>query len=510
MTDIMNDINNSIRRPSLPCRYRSGNRSIIPHQIELIYMKKTRKVNLREESFNILRNIEKQDAYVGDVLDGALRRMQFCDKKERAFITRLVEGVIERRISLDFLIDKFSKKKAKVSDTNKLYDRQKDVRMLLRMGIYQIRYMESVPAHAAISETVELAKKLKYTAESGYINAVLRKVSEAYAEGKLDSYLVSRMDTRYSTPKWLCDFLVQTYGKEKATGILQDQFEEHQTVIRVNTLKTDVDTLRNSFIEAGVTVSEGLLYKNALRISDYDMIKRLPGYSEGEFIVQDETSCYAVNSIGIKPGDKILDLCASPGGKSLLAYELAYPGTVISCDISREKLDRIAENAQRLGIDSCNITSVEELYNNTDIKKDFSVLINDATKLNKAIASLPEEDKFDVVIADVPCSGLGIMGRKNDIKYHTTPDAMEQLAQQGLKILINASHYVKKGGRIGFSTCTINPGEDQEVVRKFLDYYNETTESDEKKGKIEIIDEKAFLQGIDGSDGFYYAVLELM
>ncbi len=300
---------------------------------EQLYKCEKDNMNLREECFNILRNIEKQDAYVGDVLDGALRRMQFCDKKERAFITRLVEGVVERRISLDFLIDKFSKKKTKASDTNKVYDRQKDVRMLLRMGIYQIRYMESVPVHAAISETVELAKDLKYTAESGYINAVLRKVSEAYEEGKLDSYLVSRMDTRYSTPKWLCDFLVRTYGKEKTMGILRDQFEEHQTVIRVNTLKTDVDTLRDKFLKDGVTVSDGLLYKNALRISDYDMIKRLPGYAEGEFIVQDETSCFAVGSIGIKPGDKILDLCASPGGKSLLAYELAYPGTVISCDI---------------------------------------------------------------------------------------------------------------------------------------------------------------------------------
>lgn len=484
-------------------------------------MKKTRKVNLREESFNILRNIEKQDAYVGDVLDGALRRMQFCDKKDRALITRLVEGVVERRISLDFLIEKFSKKKTKSSTTNKLYDRQKDVRMLLRMGIYQIRYMESVPTHAAISETVELAKQLGYTAESGYINAVLRKISEAYEAGKLDSYLVSRMDTRYSTPKWICDFLVQTYGKEQASRILQNQFEEHETVIRVNTLKTDAKTLRDRFLEAGITVSDGLLYKNSLRISNYDMIKRLPGYAEGCFIVQDETSCCAVSSIGIKTGDKILDLCASPGGKSLLAYELAYPGNVISCDISQTKIDRIAENAERLGIDSC------------------CLMINDATKLNEEFSSLRDEDKFDVVIADVPCSGLGIMGRKNDIKYHTSPEAMKKLADQGLKILINASHYVKKDGRICFSTCTINPGENQEVVRRFLDFYNEEPEiksysseimnSDEstspdentnsensfykrndKIEKIKIIDEKTFLQGIDGSDGFYYAVLELM
>ena len=437
-------------------------------------------MDTRKISFDILKKIETEDTYVGDVLDSALRTMQFSDKRDRAFITRLVEGVTERRISLDFLIAKFSTK-------GKKQEKKVDTQIILRMGIYQIRYMDSVPDNAAVSEMVNLTKSLGYEGLSGYINGLLRNVARAKEERKLDSYLVSRMDTRYSTPQWLCDFLVKTYGKEVARTILEDQYIEHDTVVRVNTLKTTAAELKDSFEKAGITVKAGILSERSLRISGYDSIRRLPGYRDGLFVVQDETSTYTVEHIGINPGDKVLDICAAPGGKSLLAYELTcgtdkdgnkVSGTVCSRDISENKIEKIRENAERLGVTSLNLE------------------ISDATELDETLASLPDDEKFDVVIADVPCSGLGIMGRKNDIKYHMTADIMKELSEQGLVILKNASQYVKPYGRICFSTCTINPAENGEVVRAFLD-----------SSDFSILDERTFLQGVDGSDGFYYCIL---
>lgn len=437
-------------------------------------------MDTRKISFDILKKIETEDAYVGDVLDSALRTMQFSDKRDRAFITRLVEGVTERKISLDFLIAKFSTK-------GKKQEKKVDTQIILRMGIYQIRYMDSVPDNAAVSEMVNLTKSLGYEGLSGYINGLLRNVARAKQERKLDSYLVSRMDTRYSTPQWLCDFLVKTYGKEVARTILEDQYIEHDTVVRVNTLKTTAEELKDSFEKTGITVKAGILSERSLRISGYDSIRRLPGYRDGLFVVQDETSTYTVEHIGIKPGDKVLDICAAPGGKSLLAYELTcgtdkdgnvVSGTVCSRDISENKIEKIRENADRLGVTSLNLE------------------ISDATELDEELASLPNEEKFDVVIADVPCSGLGIMGRKNDIKYHMTADIMKELSEQGLVILKNASQYVKPYGRICFSTCTINPAENGDVVRAFLD-----------SSDFSILDERTFLQGVDGSDGFYYCIL---
>lgn len=446
-------------------------------------------MDTRDISFNILKRIEEEDAYVSDVLGQALTQLQFKEKRDRAFITRLVEGVTERRLSLDFLIDKFSSKTASRGGQKKRSRIRPDVRILLRMGIYQIRYMESVPNRAAISETVRLVKEKGYEGLSGYVNALLRRIEQLYDEKKLDSYLVSDNSVRYSTPKWLVDFLTECYGKEMTKQILEDQFAEHPTVVRVNLARTSMEELKKSFEDKGITVLDGSICSDrCLRISGYDQIKRLPGYRDGLFTVQDETSVSAIEKLQIKPGDTVLDLCASPGGKSTLAYEMSSDdeetGLIISCDISDRKLELIEENAERLQIPN----------GRGEIPAGIKTAINDATILNKDFI-----DVADVVIADVPCSGLGIIGRKNDIKYHASLEAMSFLAKQGLTILKNASRYVKKEGRICFSTCTINPGENQEVVQAFLD-------SEEGAG-FKILEERTFLQGVDGSDGFYYCIL---
>ena len=464
-------------------------------------------MDTRKISFDILKRIETENAYVGEVLDSALRTMQFSDKRDRAFITRLVEGVIERKLSLDFLIEKMSKQKNGGSKTGNKKSKNINIVIILRMGIYQIKYMDFVPDRAAISEMVELTKELGFEGLSGYVNAVLRNISRLKDDNKLDSYLVSKMDVRYSTPEWLCKFLVDTYGKETAKEILEDQYRDHDTVVRINQLKTDKEELRRSFEQSGIKVKDGILSDRCLRISGYDSVRRLPGYKTGTFVIQDETSVYTVENIGIKPGDKVLDMCAAPGGKSLLAYELSADdkaiGTIVSRDVSESKLEKIQENSERLGVpvriiaDEDDINSLEERY-----QPGINLQLSDATELDGDIISLPEDERFDIVISDVPCSGLGIIGRKNDIKYHMSPEIMEELSRQGLDILKNAAQYVKKGGRICFSTCTINPAENGDVVRKFLDSCQGTKQS------FEIIEEKTFLQGIDGSDGFYFCIMK--
>ncbi|MBO4864540.1 MAG: 16S rRNA (cytosine(967)-C(5))-methyltransferase RsmB [Eubacterium sp.] len=447
-------------------------------------------MNTREICFDILKRIEDEDAYVSDVLTPALRQLQFKEKRDRAFITRLVEGVTERKISLDYIIDKLSQS-GKSGKKQKL---RPDVRLILRMGIYQIRYMDTVPDRAAISESVDLAKAKGYSGLAGYINAILRKVQTICEENRFDSFLMSSLETRYSTPKWLCEFLVNTYGKDTAKKILEDQFADHDTVIRCNLQKTTLEELSGMLTSKGVTVNPAVICKDtSLRITGYDMITRLPGYKEGYFTVQDETSTYTVSRIGIKPGDYILDLCAAPGGKSMFAYELACgeekPGLVISRDVSERKIEKIRENAERLGI------PVSE----GDIPAGIKLEIKDATLLDEDFANRSEDKKADVVIADVPCSGLGIIGRKNDIKYHASPESMKELASIGLTILKNATYYIKESGMICYSTCTINPGENREVVDAFL----KSIEGQDFK----LLEEKTFLQGVDGFDGFYYAIL---
>jgi 16S rRNA (cytosine967-C5)-methyltransferase len=257
----------------------------------------------------------------------------------------------------------------------------------------------------------------------------------------------------------------------------------------VNETKISVSELKKLFEAEGIETLEGHLSQRALRIDKYDFIRKLPGYGKGFFSVQDESSMYAVERLaeisgvssltdsGSEKGDAVtvLELCAAPGGKSLYMAELLKKrGTVISRDISEAKTDLIRENKARLGL------------TNVDIQERDAVCL-DGDMIGRA----------DIVIADVPCSGLGVMGHKNDIKYNVTE---ESLAGLGKTILRNAAMYVKHGGTLMFSTCTINPGENGEVVKNFME------QSGEKDG-FKLVEEKTFLQGIDPCDGFYYAIM---
>lgn len=425
-------------------------------------------INTRDIALNILMDIETNKTFSNMAISKALSKNQFEDKRDRAFITRLAEGVMEQQIFLDYVINQFSK--TKVNKCKPL------IRCLLRMGVYQILYMESVPDSAACNESVKLAKSHGFGSLSGFVNGILRNISrhkDSISEPKGDKTSPEYLSVKYSMPQWLVHKLKKDYPEEYI-NILEGCFWDRPTSIRVNTTKISRDELKITLEEAGIVVEYGRYDEKALLISDYDFIKRVPGYKKGYFTVQDESSMCAVRAADIKPGNVVIDVCAAPGGKTTCALEyLNGQGMVCSMDISQDKLQLIEENASRLGFDNIKISC------------------HDATEYMANMSG-------DVVIADVPCSGLGIIGRKNDIKYRLEEKQLEELCVLQRQILDTVQNYVKVGGTLVYSTCTINPMENQENVAYFVGKYDD----------FQLVKERLFLQGVDSCDGFYYAVLK--
>lgn len=431
-------------------------------------------MDARDITLSILLDMDTNKTFSNVAIDKALRQHQFDDKKDRAFITRLAEGTTERRINLDYIIDSFSK--TKVRKCKPL------IRCLLRMGTYQIMYMDSVPDSAACNEMVKLAKAHGFASLSGFVNGVLRNISRHKDEIKYPDYDTNTkqyLSIKYSVPEWLVAKLLSDYP-DKAETILEGSYLDRDTSIRVNTDKISVTDLTKLLTDKNINVTAGIYDEKALHISGYDFIRRVPGYKQGYFTVQDESSMCAIREIGIKENDIIYDVCSAPGGKTTAAAEYLHgTGHVYSMDIAADKISLIEDNVNRLGL--CNVTVTE----------------HDATKL-----LIDEETgmpcKADVVIADLPCSGLGVMGRKNDIKYRVTENDLSGLVSIQREILEVVCNYVKDDGTLLYSTCTINPDENEKNVSWFLNKHKD----------FKLIKDRLFIQGVDCCDGFYYAVMK--
>ncbi len=358
-----------------------------------------------------------------DILD----KYSFLERSDRSFLKRLIEGTIERRITIDHVLDLYSK-----VPVPKM---KKQIRTLLRMGVYQILYMYSVTDYAAVSETVRLARKTPQRSLSGFVNAVLRNVAgnkDNIPWPDKDEDTEKYLSVYYSCPEWIVEKLVGQLGKNHAKDILELSVSVRPVTARVNLSKTDVASCLDSGHRSEIC-------DIAVVLDDYDSITDIPAFQKGHICIQDISSMLVCLAAGITESDSVLDLCAAPGGKSLHAADLAQKGSVISCDISRAKVDLIEENIRR-----CRFSNI-------------TARIADATVFE------PEfEEAFSVVIADVPCSGLGVMGRKNDIKYNITADAISQLTGLQKKIAENAARYVRPGGTLMFSTCTCTLEENME------------------------------------------------
>ena len=424
-------------------------------------------VNDRELILEILLAVTRDGEYSHIALRNVLENYQYLDKSERAFITRVTEGTLERMIELDYIINQFSKTKV-----NKM---KPVIRTIIRSAVYQLKYMDSVPDSAVCNEAVKLAGKRGFSGLKGFVNGVLRNISRNLDNVKYPdkSDTVKWLSVIYSMPEWIITEWLKNYDREMVEKMLQAFLAERPTTIRCNLSQISREELAEELKKEGVKVRLCDTVDSALFISGYDYLGALESFRTGHFQVQDISSMEVAEWADPKEDEYIIDVCAAPGGKSLhLADKLAGKGHVEARDLTPYKVDLIRDNIARMGIDN------------------IEAVCQDATVYDEA-----SEKKADILIADLPCSGLGVLGKKTDLKYKMNPDTQEEVVHLQRKILSVVHRYVKSGGKLLYSTCTIHRAENQENAAWFAEQYPE----------FELVRDRQFLPGVDDSDGFYIA-----
>ena len=394
----------------------------------------TDSVNLRAVVLDILMEINEKGEFSHLLINNALTKYQYLDKNKRAFISRLSLGTIENRIELDYIIDQFSK--TPVRKMKPL------IRNICEMSVYQIIYMDNIPDSAVCNEAVKLAAKRGFTGLKGFVNGVLRNITRnkeniTYPDRNKD--IEQYLSVKYSMPLWIVKMWHSQLGIDKTEEILAGFKQEKKTYVRCNTAKAPVEEIKKILSQENVSVAdvEGIPY--ALEIKDYDYIAGLNSFRDGLYQIQDISSMTAGYMTGFKAGDTVIDVCAAPGGKSInAAISVGADGKVYSRDVSDYKAGLIEENVSRLGL------------NNIEVQ------VKDALVMDESM-----REKADVVIADLPCSGLGVMGRKPDIRYNITEDKLISLKELQQSILSVVQAYVKQGGIMMYRTCTINSEENE-------------------------------------------------
>ncbi len=371
------------------------------------------------------------------VWDNALSVSEL-DNRDSAFGSALFYGVLERKLTLDFVISKFSKlPPSKISP---------EVRAVLRMGIYQMLFMDKVPQSAAVDQSVCLVKNSSQSKASGFVNALLRSVARA-GENVLDYSKLKneeKLSVEYSVPKELVSHLIKNYGIENTVGILSNSFGRPTLNVRVNTLKTTPNDLGNALKEHGARVEESSVCSNFLEISGLGSVEKCKQFNDGYFHVQDTASGLCCEALNPQKGERVLDLCAAPGGKSFtMAEMMENKGELLSLDLYDHKIKLINDGASRLGIDI------------------IKAQINDAEKNNKELGT------FNKVLFDLPCSGLGIIGRKPEIRYKNVAN-LDIFPDLQYSILCQNVDRMESGAVVVYSTCTLNPFENQKTVERFL------------------------------------------
>ncbi len=414
--------------------------------------------NARKVAVLALGKIFVDGAYSNIAVNSHLKEADLTPA-DKAFATALIYGVLDRKITLDYVISSFIKTPIKKLSPFTLN--------VLRTAVYQIMFMDKIPESAAVNEAVKLIKKSKESRNSGFVNAVLRNVLRA--ETLLPTgESVEDLAIRFSCPKEIIESFITDYGKQTTIELLCHALKPAPLTVRVNTVKTDIEAFIKEMPDSVAVKPEGAVIINkGIDINNNTL------YKKGHFHVQDTASQTAVSVLSPKPDDRVLDMCAAPGGKSFsMALLMENKGEIISCDIYEHKCELIEKSAERLGLSIINPT------------------LQDATVFN---ADLGE---FDCVLCDVPCSGLGIIRRKPDIKYKAFSE-FDGLLPIQYSILNNAKKYLKKGGKLLYSTCTLRKAENEDIIDKFL------TENDDFKLEYS----HTFMPHIDGTDGFFCALL---
>ncbi|MFB2936966.1 16S rRNA (cytosine(967)-C(5))-methyltransferase [Aerosakkonemataceae cyanobacterium BLCC-F154] len=396
--------------------------------------------NARQLAFLTLRDIHK-GAYADVALDRFLRASNLNDIN-RKFATELVYGSVRRQRTLDAIIDQLGKKKAHQQPT--------DIRTILHLGLYQLRYLTNIPVSAVINTTVELAKENKFAGLSGVVNALLRQYDRISTPNQdpliLPENLVERLGIFYSFPDWIIELWLKQWG-EAETEKLCDWMNQTPAIdLRINPLKTTIEEVETAFKAADILVRKIPHLPQALRLmGSTGAIQKLPGFQEGFWTVQDSSAQMVTHLLDPQPGEIIIDACAAPGGKTTHIVELMQDvGKVWSCDRTPSRLKKLQQNAQRLGLKSIEIC--------TGDSRNFSQFTNLA----------------DRILLDVPCSGLGTLHRHADARWRQTPENVKELAILQKELLDSGSKYVKPGGILVYSTCTLHPLENEQVIKDFL------------------------------------------
>ena len=442
---------------------------------------------LRQLVLEILLEVHAKNEYLNIVLKGVLDKYNYLDGKKKAFIKKLSTGVLEREIELNYIIDCFSKTK-----TNKM---KPVIRVIMQMGVYQILYMDNVYDTAACNMAVSLAKKKGFQGLSGFVNGVLRSIcrekDNIQYPSKEDG--IKYASVRFSMPEWIIKLWISQFGEEKAEAMLEASLQDNKVTVRVNENASDVikKEMLSKWKSEGIEATVHPYLPYAYTLAGGYGIQNLYGYKEGLFTVQDVSSMLVAECAGIKKNDIVLDVCAAPGGKTMhAAAKLQGSGMVYSCDVSEYKVDKIRENIQRMHIENVKVN------------------VADATQ------EIPEfKEMADVVLADVPCSGLGVLGKKVDIKYRLSEEQPGEIVKLQRAILENVCNYVKPGGTFIYSTCTINRQENNDNVKWMTENLPlETVPLKEELPDVlrEAVGEDGTLQlmqGVHECDGFYIAKL---
>ena len=445
----------------------------------------TKAINEREIVLEVLLEITEQGMYSHIVLRDVLNKYQYLEKKERSFITRVTEGTLEHMMEIDYILDQFSKVKVKKM--------KPVIRNIMRSAVYQMKYMDSVPVSAACNEAVKLAVRKGFGSLRGFVNGVLRNVARNLDQIEYPAEPLKRLSIQYSMPEWILNLWLKAYDSDIVEQMLQAFQRETPLTIRCNLRMVTPKQLKEHLEAEGVTVKIHPYLEYAFHISGFDYLGDLESFQKGEFSVQDISSMLVSELAGPKEGDYVIDVCAAPGGKSLhMAEKLNGSGHVEARDLTEYKVGLIQENIERTGLS--NVEAVQQ-----------DALIFDETSVGKA----------DIVLADLPCSGLGVLAKKTDLKYKATKEGADSLAKLQREMLKNVQAYVKDKGKLVYSTCTINPAENMDNVHWFLNQYPEFELIDIHGSLCEELQKDVrengciqLLPGVHQSDGFFLACMK--
>lgn len=426
--------------------------------------------NPREKALQIINDVLYKGAFLEESLE--ILKKSNIDERDYNFIKEITTGVIRNRTYLDYVI--------KINSRVKIKRIHKIILSILEMAIYQMYFLDKVPDYSIVDESVNLAKIYGNRGSISFTNGILRSISKKDAPQVKIEDSIDNLSTFYSHPKFYTEYFYNNYGEEFTKKLLKANNEMPPFTIRVNTLKTSKSDLMSNLKELGFEIEE-TVYDNALNILNPKGIIDTKYFDEGHFYVQDLGSILVASFLNPRENSSLLDLCAAPGGKTThLAELMNNTGEIMACDKSQSKIKLIQENAKRLGV------------------KNIETRVNDARLLNKDFI-----DKFDYVLVDAPCSGTGLYRKKPDIKWNKDLEDIKSLAEIQLEILDKAKDYVKDGGELLYSTCSLSKIENEDVVNKFLE--------NNKNFKIKKLRDREVLKlfpSTDGSDGFSITLME--